>query len=81
MTIRNLDKMFAPRSIALIGASMRAGSVGNVVLKNLTGGGYGGKIWAVNRRAAAVGGPMRELGAAFPVGGLPPAPTDKPRPP
>lgn len=74
MTIRNLDKMFAPRSIALIGASMRAGSVGNVVLKNLTGGGYGGKIWAVNRRAAEFGGRMCDVEAVASVSDLPAAP-------
>ena len=31
MSIRNLDKLFKPDSVALIGASDRAGSVGAVV--------------------------------------------------
>jgi acetyltransferase len=35
MTIRNLDRIFAPRSVAVIGASARPGSVGNSVLQNL----------------------------------------------
>jgi acetyltransferase len=35
MTIRNLDRIFAPRSVAIIGASARVGSVGNSVLQNL----------------------------------------------
>lgn len=56
MTIRNLDKMFAPRSVALIGASTREGSVGQVLLKNLEGAGFAGRIVAVNPKAAALGG-------------------------
>jgi acetyltransferase len=55
MTIRNLDKMFAPRSVALIGASLREKSVGNVLLKNLTGAGFKGSISAVNPRGGAFG--------------------------
>lgn len=35
MTIRNLDRIFAPRSVAVIGASARPGSVGHSVLQNL----------------------------------------------
>jgi acyl-CoA synthetase (NDP forming) len=30
MSVRNLDKLFAPRSVALIGATPRPGSVGAV---------------------------------------------------
>ncbi len=50
MTIRNLEALFQPRSIAVIGASDRPGSVGSVVLRNLKGGGFRGAIWPVNRR-------------------------------
>lgn len=56
MSIRNLDKMFAPRSVALIGASNRAASVGQVLLKNLTTAGFQGSISAVNPHAADLGG-------------------------
>ena len=42
MTIRNLDKAFHPRSVAIIGASQRAGSVGQVVLRNIIAAGFGG---------------------------------------
>ena len=31
MTIRNLDKLFAPGSIAVIGATNRPGAIGNIV--------------------------------------------------
>lgn len=48
MTIRNLDKLFAPRSVAVIGASDRASRVGTVVLDNLIKGGFAGAIWPVN---------------------------------
>nr|WP_231402940.1 bifunctional acetate--CoA ligase family protein/GNAT family N-acetyltransferase [Caenimonas aquaedulcis] len=50
--------MFRPRSIAVVGASDRAGSIGRVVLANLKRGGIRGPVWAVNRRHATVdGGP------------------------
>lgn len=48
MTIRNLDKLFAPRSVAVIGASDRPGKVGTVVLENLLRAGFAGSIWPVN---------------------------------
>ncbi|MCG6858249.1 MAG: bifunctional acetate--CoA ligase family protein/GNAT family N-acetyltransferase [Salaquimonas sp.] len=48
MSIRNLDKAFNPASVAIIGGSQREGSVGNVVLKNVIDGGFGGDIWPVN---------------------------------
>jgi acetyltransferase len=50
MTIRNLDKLLAPSSVAVIGASERAGSIGNVLTRNLLAGGFAGPIWAVNPR-------------------------------
>lgn len=48
MTMRNLDALFAPRSIALIGASREAGSVGQVITRNLLAGGFQGPIRLVN---------------------------------
>ena len=48
MTIRNLDATLNPRSIALVGASSRAGSVGKVVLDNVLGGGFAGTVYPVN---------------------------------
>jgi acetyltransferase len=35
MSVRNLDKLFEPRSVALIGATQRPGSVGAVLVRNL----------------------------------------------
>ncbi|OWW19457.1 bifunctional acetate--CoA ligase family protein/GNAT family N-acetyltransferase [Noviherbaspirillum denitrificans] len=48
MTVRNLKHLFEPKSIALIGASPRPGSVGVTVLKNLLAGGFEGEIMLVN---------------------------------
>ena len=56
MSVRNLEALFQPASIAVIGASDRAGSVGSVVLRNLKGGGFKGPVWPVNRRHDAVDG-------------------------
>lgn len=50
MTIRNLEFLFNPESIALIGASKKASSVGAVVAHNLFHGGFDGSIMPVNPR-------------------------------
>ncbi|GHA34881.1 N-acetyltransferase [Devosia pacifica] len=50
MTIRNLDAAFAPRSVAVIGASERQGQLGAHLLTNIVQGGYGGKIYPINPR-------------------------------
>jgi acetyltransferase len=55
MSIRNLDSLFDPRSIAVFGASQRAGSVGATVWHNLSSGGYTGLLYAVNSRPGALG--------------------------
>ncbi len=56
MTIRNLEYLFRPKSIAVFGASDRAGSVGATVLRNLIAGGFAGPIYPVNLRHAEVAG-------------------------
>src|ERR1700710_1242440 len=48
MTVRNLDALFRPKSIAVIGASSRAGSVGQMVWSQLKGGAFAGPIWPVS---------------------------------
>ena len=48
MSTRNLDALFEPRSIALIGASNRAGSVGAVLARNLLETGFKGPVLPVN---------------------------------
>jgi acetyltransferase len=51
-----LDRLFAPRSIALIGASERPGSVGRIVLDNLRQGGFTGPLYLVNPAHAEIMG-------------------------
>ncbi len=48
MTIRNLECLFKPKSVALIGASRTATSVGAMLAENLYGGGFDGPIAPVN---------------------------------
>ncbi len=56
MTIRNLDKLFEPESIAVFGASPREGSLGRTVLDNLREAEFGGALWPVNPKYDAVDG-------------------------
>jgi acetyltransferase len=56
MPQRHLDKLFKPASLAVIGATGQAGAVGNVIMRNLLEGGFGGPIMPVNPRQQAVGG-------------------------
>src|SRR5215204_6417639 len=48
MSVRNLDKLFKPRSVALIGATDRAGSLGAVLIRNLRRAGFAGALLPVN---------------------------------
>jgi len=48
MSVRNLDKLFNARSVALIGATPRPGSVGALVARNLRRAGFGGELMLVN---------------------------------
>jgi len=45
-----LDAMFAPASVAVIGASSRPGTVGRTVLENLLQGGFQGKVYPINAK-------------------------------
>ena len=70
MSIRNLDKMFRPRSIAVIGASDKARSVGAALMTNLLHAGFRGSIVPVNPKTDAVHG----IKAFADVASLPAAP-------
>lgn len=50
MVTLNLDKIFNPKTIAIVGASDVEGSVGFAIVKNLTQQGYAGKVYYVNIR-------------------------------
>lgn len=70
MTIRNLDAALAPRSIAVIGASEREGSVGAVVLSNILDAGFGGAVYPVNPKYSR----LRGLACHARIADLPEAP-------
>jgi acetyltransferase len=48
MSTYHLDKLFSPRSVAVVGASPRETSPGRAVLRNLRSGGFQGTIGLVN---------------------------------
>jgi acetyltransferase len=54
MSIRHLDFLFDPASVAVIGASPRANSVGGTVWRNLRSGGFTGPIWPVNPKHSMI---------------------------
>jgi acetyltransferase len=56
MSGRNLEYLLAPHSVALIGASDRAGSIGAMVMRNLLQAGFDGAIWPVNLKRREVAG-------------------------
>lgn len=56
MSVRNLDQMFHPASLALIGASARENSIGGVVLRNLKRAGFPGPLLLVNPRHSTLDG-------------------------
>ena len=44
----NLEKLFNPQSIAIVGASQEEGKVGTVIARNILELGYVGKVYLVN---------------------------------
>jgi acetyltransferase len=56
MSIRNFRNLFTPASVALIGASERPGSVGAVIVRNLTRAGFHGELMFVNPHLSSADG-------------------------
>ncbi len=52
----NLDPLFKPKAVALIGASAKELSIGNVIIKNLLHYGYKGPIYPVNPKVDEIRG-------------------------
>ena len=48
MSVRNLDSLFDPASVAVLGASLRPGSVGATVWRNLAHSSFKGPVFAIN---------------------------------
>lgn len=70
MSVRNLDRIFRPRRIAVVGASNNPGRVGNTVLRNLLQSGFGGVVYPINPKHESVLG----IQAYASVGDVPRAP-------
>ncbi len=63
-----LTNLFEPKSVAVIGASDRENSVGNVIFKNILNSGYKGRLYAINPKHETVQGQesyksIEEIGA------------------
>ncbi len=56
MGIENLDKMFKPKSIAVIGATDKIGKTGYRIFRNLIGSGYDGVVYPVNPTKESIQG-------------------------
>jgi acetyltransferase len=56
MSQYNLDRIFQPRRVAVVGASESTGSIGNALMKNLIKGGFKGKLLPVNPKHDTVHG-------------------------
>ncbi|MFJ8441274.1 GNAT family N-acetyltransferase [Kitasatospora griseola] len=54
--LASLTALLRPRSVAVLGASRRSGSVGQSVLGRIRDGGFRGEVWAVNPHAERVAG-------------------------
>jgi acetyltransferase len=71
VTVRNLDALFRPKSVAVIGASERPGSTGAMVWSRVLEGGFEGPVWPVNPKYSMLG----SHAVTGDAGDLPEAPT------
>lgn len=53
---KNLNELFSPKSIAIVGASRSPDKVGTVVLKNILGSGFKGPVYPINPNAESIEG-------------------------
>jgi acetyltransferase len=63
-----LTSLFEPKSVAVIGASDRENSVGNIIFKNILSSGYKGRLYAINPKHETIQGQpayksIEEIGA------------------
>ena len=63
-----LNPLFAPKSVAVFGASDRPDSVGQIVFKNMLGSGFQGALYPVNSKHAEVQG-KRAFASISDIGG------------
>jgi len=69
--LRSMGRLLRPRSVAVVGASRRVGSIGHQLVTNLLSGGFAGPVYPVNRSADTVAGVP-----AWPSVGEVPGPVD-----
>lgn len=53
---RQMSKIFSPTSIAVIGASQKLGSIGNMVVQNLVDSKFSGLLFPINPTADSICG-------------------------
>src|SRR5580704_10301163 len=70
MSTYRLDRLFAPRSLAIVGASLHEQSVGRSILRNVIAGGFEGPVHLVNSHYPQIEG----LPAVASVAALPDVP-------
>ncbi|GAA2286325.1 bifunctional GNAT family N-acetyltransferase/acetate--CoA ligase family protein [Actinomadura luteofluorescens] len=70
--VASLEPLMRPRTVAVVGASRRPGTVGAEVLRNLVSAGFGGAVYAVNPHAA--GGDLHGAPCVAAPAGLPERP-------
>ncbi|PNV79757.1 MAG: acetyl CoA synthetase, partial [Fervidicoccus sp.] len=51
-----IEKLFKPRTIAVVGASKNVAKIGGTILKNILANGFSGKVYAVNPDAKEIMG-------------------------
>jgi acyl-CoA synthetase (NDP forming)/GNAT superfamily N-acetyltransferase len=54
--VASLKHLLAPESVVVVGASRRRDAVGRVIVENIRGGGYAGRLYTVNPRARQIDG-------------------------
>ena len=54
--VASLAPLLAPRSVAVVGASRREGSIGRTIVLNIRDAGFAGALFAVNPHAQEIGG-------------------------
>ena len=68
--VASLEPLLNPRSVAVVGVSRRAGSVGRTILLNIRDAGFAGRLYAVSPQAGDIEG----IGCVPSVAALPEAP-------
>ncbi len=56
MGVQNLDKIFHPKSVAIVGASETSGTIGFALMANLINGKFDGDVYPVNRKRKRIWG-------------------------